>query len=174
MPKNNCPFCNPKKVSVGRLVYEDTTTYAILEEKQSALGYILVILKTHYDTILDEGISAFETVSFWKTVRYLGNRIKTILGAENVYVASLCDGVKHFHVHLIPRYKWTDKDKERYKELFTERDGKESVEFYTSKNTIGGFWYAADKERFYKETDFFKSKDRDKKLKELADTLRGF
>ncbi len=145
-----------KPTGLSRKVYDDDYCYAVLELEQSVKGYTLVIPKKHYETILDSSIDDVEIIQFWRVVQKIGNAIKATLGAENVYVCSLCDGIKHFHVHLIPRYPWTDEDKNRYSELFTERDGEQSVKLCTTIGRIGGFWYLADTERNFKEIEFAK------------------
>lgn len=147
-----CIFCSPPENSI--LVYEDLFCYAILENEQSIKGYTLVINKPHRDTLFSDALTDSEMVGFWRGVQKVGNAIKDAFGAERIYVISMCDGVTHFHVHLAPRYAWTDKDKIRYRELFTERDGKESVDKCVRANTIGGFWYLADTEKDYHKTDF--------------------
>jgi len=173
---SQCFFCKQGAKNLATLsvnppltskVYEDDTCYAILELEQSAWGYTLVILKEHKETILDENITSEQNDGFWKVVRKIGNVIKRKLGAENVYVCSLCDGVSHFHVHLIPRYKWTDEHKKRYIELFKDRDGERSVKLATAIGLIGGFWYIADTERNFHKTDFMKL-PKDEQLRQLA------
>ena len=177
----NCVFC---KIGVeglssfsarySRKVYEDDVCYAVLENEQSIIGYTLVILKEHKETILDNSITDEQLVGFWRAVHKIGNRLKTVLGAENVYVCSLCDGVSHFHVHLAPRYKWTTQDKERYSELFRERDGEQAVKLSTALGKIGGFWYLADTERDYSKTEFGRLSidGKGKFLQDLADRLK--
>lgn len=147
----NCPFCNLKKDY--RTVYEDEDCFVSLEEEQSIKGYILVVPKKHYHTILDQSIKDDELIKFWRIVQKVGNALKRF-GAENVYVCSMCDGLKHFHVHLIPRYTWTDENKKRYAELFTERDGTESVKKCIERGLIGGYWWLADSEKNYNKTSF--------------------
>ena len=158
----NCYFCKGKKEN-SAVIYEDDFTYAVLDEGQDQRGYVLLILKQHRDTLFDANISAYELMAFWRAAQKIGNAQKKTLGAENVYAVTLCDGLRHFHVHLVPRYVWSDKDKERYRELFTERDGEESVNACIDKGLIGGFWYLADGERYYKETEFWKLSEGDKK-----------
>lgn len=176
-----CFFCKeydeleilPARPPLSRKVYQDDNTLAVLELEQSVKGYTLVIPRKHHDTLFDE-IPPEDLANFWQVVNKIGNAIKLVLGAENIYVASLCDGIKHFHVHLIPRYKWTDADKERYRELFTERDGPESISLCTHADLIGGFWYPADAERNYKNSDFWKlpNGERYKVLDDLAKQIK--
>ncbi len=140
-----CPFCNNK--FEGRKYYEDEHCIAVLASPDIR-GYSLVILKKHYRDISDIWIPDSEMIALIKTVNFISFKLKDLLKAERIYVASLCDGVEHLHFHLIPRYKWERKDFDRYKELFTERDGIESVDRQISVSVIGGFWYLADIERW--------------------------
>lgn len=159
-----CVFCELGVVGMSKLgetklsgkIYEDDYCYAVLELEQSVVGYTLVILKRHRDNAMDITITTDEIIAINKTVGRIGRAIMDVTKAENIYIATLCDGVKHLHYHLVPRYKWSDNDKARYRDLFTERDGEESVNLCTGKGTIGGFWYLADAERNYKNTGFWK------------------
>ena len=159
MPRS-CFFCKEYRnlgVLPGdrtRKFYEDDFCQVILEMEQSTKGYALVIPHKHFDTIADDSITNEEITHLYRVIQKIVSLQKKILGAENVYVCTLCDGLKHLHFHLIPRYKWTDKDKERYRELFLSRDGEASVDLCTTLNMIGGFWYMADLEHNFKETEF--------------------
>ncbi|MBU2052434.1 HIT family protein [Patescibacteria group bacterium] len=159
----DCVFCKLGVKNMSKFtnrhshqVYEDDVCYAVLEREQSIPGYTLVILKEHKNTILDQSITDEQIVHFWRVVQKIGNALKEALGAENVYVCSLCDGVNHFHAHLAPRYKWTEADRARYKELFTARDGEQAVTLATTLNRIGGFWYLGDTEKNFMDTEYMK------------------
>jgi len=167
----SCPFCNKK--GLGTIVYDDARCWAKLENEQSIRGYTLLILKDHYDTFMGD-IPQDDLTHFWSVAKDLGKAIKTALGAENIYMASLCDGIKHFHIHLIPRYKWSEQDKDRFIELFTKRDGLESVNKCVRNNTLGGFWFLGDAERNYKEIAFahLSIKEQEAERREIANLIR--
>ena len=144
-----CPFCQPDFTqfgSIDRKFYEDPYTLAMLSKGQDSRGYSLVVLKPHR---ADLSISLYPTERLYlmRTLNMIAARLKSKLGAKRIYVVSMCDGVEHLHFHLIPRYEWTDADKQRYRELFTERDGIESVNRQIEKNQIGGSWWLAEIER---------------------------
>ncbi len=141
-----CPFCKPG-IFNGRQFYEDDYCIATLTDPD-VYGYTLVVLKNHRRDITDPEIKTNEMLNLMNCLNKISGRLKERLGAKRIYVASLCDGVEHLHFHLIPRYEWTEENKKRYRELFIDRDGKESVNRCVSANTIGGFWYLADAERF--------------------------
>ena len=174
-----CPFCyladkNYSEVDTARRIYGNSNCYALLEAEQSVCGYTLVIPKAHHETLFATDIGDFELEKFWRTVQRIGRAIMKTVGCENIYVVSMCDGVRHFHVHLTPRYKWTDADKQRYRELFTERDGEQSINACIEKGTIGGNWYLADAERNYTKTEFMKMPldKRIIRLKQLAEDIK--
>lgn len=84
--------------------------FATLSIDQYSEGHTIVVSQEHFDDITDRKIleRKNEVAEFWEGVRQCACRLKEVLGAERIYVASLCDGIIHLHVHLIPRY---DKDK---------------------------------------------------------------
>jgi diadenosine tetraphosphate (Ap4A) HIT family hydrolase len=91
-----------------RKCYEDDVCFGVLESEQSVKGYVLLILKNHYDTVSDKRIQDDELVAYWRGAQELIRRIKERLGAEMVYAVTLCEGVRHYHNHLIPRYANSD------------------------------------------------------------------
>lgn len=151
-----CYFCEAYKLSENdcRKFYEDDHCYALLEAEQSVHCYSLVIPKKHQDKFTGTELTDADMLHVVRKAQEIARAIKSVTFAENIYVAVLCDGISHFHIHLIPRFKWTDKDYIRYKDLFLERDGLESVSACINNKTIGGFWYLADAERNYQKTPF--------------------
>lgn len=144
----DCLFCKPNFTmwrNIDRKFYEDKYTIALLAQGQEVRGYSLVILKKHY-TDLATFIPHQQRGALIKTVNRIAFELKRRLGAERIYVASLCDGVEHLHFHLIPRYKWTEDDKERYRETFKDSRPWETIESYIIDGKIGGFWWLAGTE----------------------------
>jgi len=96
---------------------------------------------------------------------------------ERIYVCILCDGVKHLHAHLIPRYPFTHQDKTTYKKLFIKRDGvngEDSVYKKIKEGNLGGYWYIAEREKNWKSSEYgFKSSsEKADIIKKLAKKLR--
>jgi diadenosine tetraphosphate (Ap4A) HIT family hydrolase len=146
----DCPFCKPgftKWGNIDRKWAEDDFTITTLAQGQEVRGYSLVIAKRHFTDITAPGL-------FWEgtlantifAVHKCARILKERLGVKRIYVASLCDGVEHLHFHLIPRYEWTDADKERYRRTFAASRSPEAIEGYIKANTIGGFWWMAGTE----------------------------
>lgn len=51
-----------------------------------------------------------EAAAFGDLVRLGSAAIKSVLGAEHVYLFRINDKVKHLHAHLIPRYAGTPRE----------------------------------------------------------------
>jgi diadenosine tetraphosphate (Ap4A) HIT family hydrolase len=87
--------------------------FATLSIDPYSEGHTIVVSSKHYDDISDFRISQnkSEVAEFWSGVHQCARRLKEILGPERIYLASLCDGVEHLHIHLIPRYKEDAKKK---------------------------------------------------------------
>lgn len=76
-----------------------------LAPEQLSLGHTLVILRQHAKDMSDDQVTHEEYVDMCNTIKEVSILLKSKLGAERIYVCSLCDGVEHLHFHLIPRYK---------------------------------------------------------------------
>jgi len=102
-----CIFC---KIINGEIpsykVYEDENFLAFLDISQATIGHTLVIPKKHYENIfeLPEGSNIFSIVT---------KLAKAIKKATNVQGVNILNNngeiagqtVKHFHIHIIPRYE---------------------------------------------------------------------
>ncbi len=105
--KTDCIFC---KIVAGDMpsftVYEDGDTKAFLDIFGATDGHTMVILKKHGETILDYTKEDLGNL-FW-TVRKVSDAI------EKTYKTTVLSiginhgepqGVKHLHVHILPRYE---------------------------------------------------------------------
>ena len=108
----NCIFC---KIINGEIpcykVYEDEIVLAFLDISQASKGHTLVVPKKHYANMLecDEEVLAH----LYKVANRLGNLITNRLGALGMNILTNVNEVagqtvKHFHVHLLPRYNEED------------------------------------------------------------------
>jgi len=100
----------PKLIDCQRGIAEDKNKrvwFATLSTDPYSEGHTIVVSQEHFNDITDTKIEKRKSgyVEFWRGVHQCAHRLKIVLGAERIYVASLCDGVEHLHVHLIPRYK---------------------------------------------------------------------
>jgi diadenosine tetraphosphate (Ap4A) HIT family hydrolase len=172
----DCPFC--QKDALKPKIYEDEHCFAILAREQYTTGHTLLILTEHAtdmaDDISDTNLLAFIT-AIHKVTSHLQQTAVNDQGEhpQRVYVCVLCDGVKHLHAHLIPRYPFMTNDKELYTTLFYPRDGELVYEAIKAEE-LGGFWYVAEREKSWPKTEFG-SKSVEARailLEELANKLR--
>ena len=103
----DCIFCKIIKGEIPSYkVYEDDNVMAFLDINPTTCGHTLVIPKEH---TLDIRTANNETLNnMLKVIKKLSKEYEKKLGIDGF---SLCQNngisqeVKHFHIHLIPRYK---------------------------------------------------------------------
>jgi len=104
----SCIFCKIKDKEIpARIVYEDDVCLAFLDLSQVTDGHTLIIPKKHFESFLeaDEEVIAH----MFKVAKTLGNQLIEKLNAKGMNILSNANEVagqtvKHFHIHLIPRY----------------------------------------------------------------------
>ncbi len=89
-------------------LYEDDDVLAFLDISQVTKGHALVISKKHYDNFLT--IPQEEMHKVMDVAQRIGQIDIKFLGAKGVNILTNCyeasgQTVKHFHVHVIPRYE---------------------------------------------------------------------
>jgi len=92
-------------------LYEDDDVLAFLDISQVTKGHTLVIPKKHYDNFLACPKKLMNKVM--DVAQRIGQVSIKIFGARGVNILTNCyeaagQTVKHFHVHVIPRYKEED------------------------------------------------------------------
>lgn len=105
----SCIFCKiADKEIPGRIVYEDDICLAFLDLSQVTDGHTLIIPKKHSESFLetDDEIIAH----MFKVAKKVGNQLIEKLNAKGMNILSNANDVagqtvKHFHIHLIPRYE---------------------------------------------------------------------
>ena len=105
---NDCIFCKIIKGELpSKTVYEDDLIKVIMNINPATDGHLLVLPKEHYTNIMD--INDQVLMHSIKTIREnLYSNLKEALGCEGLTIAEnndLGQEIKHFHLHLIPRYK---------------------------------------------------------------------
>lgn len=117
---SSCVFC---KISDGVIpcykIYEDDDVLAFLDVNPVTYGHTLVIAKEHYETFLSTPKEIMHKVM--DVAQRIGQVQIRELGAKGVNILSNCyeaagQSVKHFHVHVIPRYEASDGFKLEMKE----------------------------------------------------------
>ena len=102
----DCLFC---KIIKGEIpcykIYEDDMVLAFLDVNPKENGHTLIIPKKHYTDYLELDINIFEYIL--KIAKNLSQELMENLKANGITFAwnyGNVQAVKHFHLHLIPRY----------------------------------------------------------------------
>lgn len=88
----------------GLIIYEDDLVRCQFEKFPRAVGQTIIISKEHYEDISEMPLE------LGTHILKLSNEIiklhKKIIGAEKVYMCTICDGKRnHLHFQLLPRLK---------------------------------------------------------------------
>lgn len=105
---NDCIFCKIIKGELpSKTIYEDELIKVIMNINPSTDGHLLVLPKEHYVNIMD--IKEEVINHSFKVIRdILYPQLKEKLNCEGLTIANnneLGQEIKHFHIHLIPRYQ---------------------------------------------------------------------
>ena len=122
---NDCIFC---KIINGELpsktIYEDEITKVIMSIDPITNGHLLVIPKEHCVNILDIK-EEFISHSFKLIRDTLYPQLKEKLNCEGLTLAEnnfLGQEIRHFHIHLVPRYQNDQADFNGNKDLLKSLD----------------------------------------------------
>ena len=102
-----CTFCD---IVAGRLksyrVFENDHTLAFLDHRPLLPGHVLVVPKTHYETLGD--LPAEAVGPLFGAVQRLARAVEAGLEADGAFVAvniRISQSVPHLHTHVVPRRK---------------------------------------------------------------------
>jgi len=102
-----CVFCDIVAGSVpAYVVYDDATVLAFLDHRPLLPGHVLIIPKTHYETLGD--LPAAEVGPYFLVVQRLASAVEKGMHADGSFVAAnirISQSVPHLHVHVVPRRK---------------------------------------------------------------------
>lgn len=103
----DCIFC---KIISGEIpsytIYEDKIVKVFLDIKPSSDGHMLIVPKKHYENILDIDLDTLNHINVvCKRMYTLLKEKLNIDGLTIVQNNNYGQDVRHFHVHLTPRYK---------------------------------------------------------------------
>lgn len=105
---NDCIFCKIIKGELpSRTIYEDELIKVIMNINPSTNGHLLVLPKEHYVNILDIP-DEIVTHSFVIIRDKLYPLLRDRLGCEGLTISEnnfLGQDIRHFHIHLTPRYQ---------------------------------------------------------------------
>lgn len=112
MKNDGCIFC---KIANGGIsadtVYEDADFRVILDLNPAVPGHVLVIPKEHYDDVCQLDMEIARKVL--PLAARMGAAMKTALHCDGFNLVqnngeAAGQTVKHFHMHVIPRYEGRD------------------------------------------------------------------
>jgi diadenosine tetraphosphate (Ap4A) HIT family hydrolase len=85
------------------IIHGDERFRVVLDLNPRAHGQTIVVYKPHRADFTE--LTPEETASLFALCTRVANAIKQGLGAERVYLVTMCDGeINHLHVQLLPRY----------------------------------------------------------------------
>lgn len=88
----------------GLIIYEDDLIRCQFEKYPRATGQTIIVSKEHYEDISEMPLELGTYIL--KMTNRLIELHKELLGAEKVYVCTICDGKRnHLHFQLLPRLK---------------------------------------------------------------------
>ena len=94
----------------GKKVFEDDTVMVIMDVNPVSNGHCLIIPKVHYQDLYDIDIKTLNHIL--KIARDVSKILMKKLSCDGVTLAQnngSVQEVKHFHLHLIPKYEGKDK-----------------------------------------------------------------
>lgn len=105
---DNCLFCNIVKGDIpSSTIYEDELIKVFLDINPNTNGDLLIIPKKHYENILDiEEEIITHSYSITKNIIY--KKLVDKLNATGLTISQnngTGQEIKHFHIHLTPRYE---------------------------------------------------------------------
>jgi len=105
----SCNFC---KIVSGKghasIVYDDDSVMAFMDLHPANVGHILVVPREHWETIYD--IPEKVLAELFAVVKRVSVAVKKAVGAEGISILQFNESaagqsVRHFHVHVIPRFR---------------------------------------------------------------------
>ena len=108
MKKDDCIFCRIANGEIpSKTLYEDSEFRVILDLGPAAMGHALILPKEHAENLYDlpEGTAAAAMVLAQRMARIMQKKLQCD-GLNLVQNNGEAAGqtVRHFHLHLIPRY----------------------------------------------------------------------
>lgn len=103
-----CPFCDIEKlIDEDRIIYQDSTWIAILDNYPVSKGHTLLIPKRHCKSYFDLNFIELESVGV--TIGVIKRLLDTKYKPDSYNIGINCgeaagQTVMHCHIHIIPRY----------------------------------------------------------------------
>ena len=122
---NDCIFCKIIKGDIpSRTVYEDKQIKIIMNINPNTNGHLLVLPKEHVTNLMDTP-NKLITHSLDVVRNKIYPLLKEKLNCEGLTLAQnneLGQEIKHYHIHLIPRYENDNADFNYNKDLIEDLD----------------------------------------------------
>lgn len=103
----DCIFC---KIAKGEIpsytLYEDDVVKAFLDANPVSKGHTLIIPKKHFENIYDTDLDTLKYIEMIS--QKIGKTLKEKFGCEGITRLQNNEygqEVKHYHMHLMPRYR---------------------------------------------------------------------
>ena len=122
----NCVFCNIVEGKIpSQTIFEDEIIKVMMDINPVSNGHLLIIPKKHFTNLTDIDMDTLMHIQ--KTAKEMFKLLKDKLNIDGL---TLCQNneygqeVKHYHLHLIPRYKndnvrfCSNKNKDDVKEVY--------------------------------------------------------
>ena len=109
-----CAFCDiEKRIDESRIIYQDSTWIAILDNYPVSKGHTLLIPKRHCKSYFDLNFIELESVSV--TIGIIKKLLDKKFNPDGYNIGMNCgeaagQTVMHCHIHIIPRYNGDVKD----------------------------------------------------------------
>ena len=90
----------------SRVVFEDEIVKVIMDVNPRSNGHLLVIPKTHYQDLFDIDIKVLSHIM--EVGKKMGELLVERLECKGITLEEnngICQEVKHFHLHMIPKYE---------------------------------------------------------------------
>ncbi|HIU78218.1 MAG TPA: HIT family protein [Candidatus Avilachnospira avicola] len=113
MKKDDCIFCRIANGEIGsNTVYEDEDFRVILDLNPGSKGHMLILPKEHFDDLFE--LSDEYAQKLMLVAKKVGLAARKALCADGINLVqnngeAAGQTVKHFHMHVIPRYEGDDK-----------------------------------------------------------------
>ncbi len=103
----DCLFCKIiNKEIPSKTIYEDDVVFVFLDINPTSNGHMLIVPKKHYENILDLDSNILSHMHL--VIKDLYKLLKDKLNIDGFTIVQnnlYGQEVKHFHIHIIPRYK---------------------------------------------------------------------
>ena len=122
----NCIFCNIVEGKIpSYTIFEDEIVKVMMDINPVSNGHLLIIPKKHFTNLTDIDMDTLMHIQ--KTAKEMFKLLKDKLNIDGL---TLCQNneygqeVKHYHLHLIPRYKndnvrlYSNKNKDDVEEVY--------------------------------------------------------